>query len=108
MRHRRALADGKLVVELDERTRARIWRFLRRNNATQHIQPDPNDRWTVETDTVSEVFDALGDVWGVQPLPGTSAENGNLGEFVSNGPGEGVLDTLELFLPWMSESERPR
>ena len=105
-RHRRALADGKLVVELDERTRTRIWRFLQRNNASQHIQYDPNDQWTTETDTLSEVFDALKDVWGVKPLPGTSAKDGNLAEFVSNGPGEGVLDTLELFMPWMSEPER--
>jgi AcrR family transcriptional regulator len=105
-RHRRALADETLVVELGERVRTRIWRLLSRYNGTHWVQPDPNDQWTQETDYISEVGGELLDIWGEAVLPGASETPSDVEGFVLNGPASGVLDTIELFIPYISESER--
>lgn len=112
-RHRRALAEGKLVVEFDDRARVRVWRLMSRHNGSLRIQRDPNDGWTDETDYLTEVGDELLDAWGESSFPGATdlsfpsaiAPKDPEG-FVMNGPGVALLDTIELFVGYLSGSER--
>jgi hypothetical protein len=68
IRHRRALASGKIDVQLDERLRGRLWRLMSNYNETWSYQPDPTDNWTDTTDCFEQVEKAVLDTSGASNL----------------------------------------
>ena len=105
-RHRRALESGDLSVELDPRTRTRIWRLLNRHN--EEFDTYEGDSFPTRTDYLAEVADRLLDLLGVHGLPGTApTAPHNLQRCVEKGPGDHVLDVIELFRGWLSEGAVP-
>jgi len=109
VRHRRSLADGQLDVTVDGRLRRRIVRLLRRFNESWHYQPDPGDNWTERTDALSELVGDLLDVYGGEKLwikKGNVTTVANAETWILEGPDEGVLDSVEQYLTYVSEERR--
>jgi len=105
-RHRRAIADDKLDVQLDARLRGRIWRFMGNYNESFSHYPDPGSNWSQDTDFFEQVHDALLDVSGESTLSvgGTTM---SLEAWIADGPGIGVLDAVELLCLQLGDDRRP-
>ena len=99
-RHRHALAEGRLQVDLAERLRVRIWRLLQRFNESFYVER--GNGWNDQTDTLSDLHGELLDVYGRERLldGGVSSLEG----LVRRGPGEEVLDVVELFVGEVGDS----
>jgi hypothetical protein len=104
-RHRRAIADGKLDIQLDVRVRGRIWRLMGNYNESYDHIPDPGQNWSVTTDFFEQVYDTLLDISGESNLnvDGTSM---SLEAWVADGPDLGVLDAIELFYLQLGDEKR--
>jgi hypothetical protein len=105
-RHRRAIADGKLDVQLDARLRGRIWRLMGNYNESYSHIPDPSSNWSETTDFFEQVHDALLDVSGESTLnvDGTTM---SLDAWIADGPDIGVLDAVESFYLELRDDRRP-
>jgi hypothetical protein len=105
-RHRRAISEGKLAIELEPRLRARIWRLMGNHNESFYYQPDPTDNWTERTDYLEQLRDQLLDVSGESTLSVDGTEV-SLELWVKTAEPPGVLDTIELFASQLSDQSRP-
>lgn len=98
-RHRRALADGELSVDLGDRLRTRLWRLMDRHSETFQIQPDPGDNWTVTTDSLSELQKDLLDTYGLNGLvvedPDGIGHDASFESWFGGGPAYGALDAVD-------------
>jgi len=105
-RHRRAIADSKLDVQLDARLRGRIWRLMGNYNESFSHYPDPGSNWSQETDFFEQVHDALLDVSGESTLnvDGTTM---SLEAWIVDGPAIGVLDAVESLCLQLGDDRRP-
>jgi hypothetical protein len=105
-RHRHAIADGKLDVQLDARLRGRIWRLMGNYNESFSHIPDPGSNWSEETDSFEQVHDALLDISGESALniDGTTM---SLEAWIADGPAIGMLDAVELFCLQLGDDRRP-
>ena len=92
-RHRRALREKSLNVELVSMVRGRVNRLLERYNASYSASTDTG--WNYETDTLEDLADQLGDLYGSKRLPGEEGEG--FSRFIERAPGEFVFDAVELF-----------
>jgi hypothetical protein len=105
-RHRRAIAEGKLVIHLDRRLRGRIWRLMGSYNESYSYTPEPGNNWTETTDFFEQVHDALLDVSGESAL-NVAGESMSLKDWITDGPNLGVLDAVELFYLQLEDHSRP-
>jgi hypothetical protein len=103
IRHRRAIADGKIDVQLDERLRGRLWRMLSKHNQEFESWEDGSFVLGSDFDTV---YDALLDVIGQRTLTLDGDEIG-LERWFTSGPGDGVLDAVEFFYEKSSGGREP-
>jgi AbiJ N-terminal domain 4 len=108
IRHRRALAEGKIELELDDpRLRGRLWRVLEKHNESWSYHPNPSDNWTEETDCFEQVEKALLDTSGESELRLGSAKFSLEFWFKATNASASVLDTIEFFYREIPESNRP-
>jgi hypothetical protein len=105
-RHRRAIADGKLDIQLDARLRGRIWRSMSNYNQSYSYTPAPGDNWTETTDYFEQVQGALLDISGESRL-NLSGRSVGLHEWIVSGTDLGVLDAVELFYLQLEDHSRP-
>jgi len=94
-RHRRALREKSLHVELPIVARGRINRLLERHNQSYHDSTETG--WNYETDTLTDLAGMLRDLYGSDRLPEEAGKG--LTRFVERAPGEFVFDAIELFAP---------
>lgn len=110
-RYARAIRAGKLKVELPEGVRRRLWAAMTGMNHSYVIQRDPNDRWTDNTDIVSETALELRTEHAWERLPG-SRSSGDIDSsdqvhgLVLCGPAEHVFDALETFSNLLDRDRR--
>jgi hypothetical protein len=93
-RHRRALQEGDLQVDLDATTRGRIRRLLEGHN--ESYRTTDSTGWNYDTDLLEDLTDELGDLYGTSVLPGTTVDR-NLKSFLESAPPASVFDAIELF-----------
>jgi hypothetical protein len=105
-RHRRALADGRLAVNVGGDVPRRVSRLLDWYNQTYTATTESN--WDYETDTLDDLATVLLDVYGLDRLPHSSGDGRNVLQFVRGAPHQYVFDAVELFLPHVSDDERLR
>jgi len=53
-RYFRAIENNMLVVDIAYAARRKLWAWLSANNASLHIQRDPNDSWTSNSSILEE------------------------------------------------------
>ena len=110
-RYMRLLEQELLAVELSGAVRNKIWKWLDRYDASIRVQPDPNDNWYENSNVLSEVEDELqrqhgwDDILDVLPDRFQSSEHG-LRSLVTDGPGEFILDIIELTYNVLVAEER--
>jgi hypothetical protein len=93
-RHRHALAEGSLRVELPDGVRGRLRRLLEADNISYRTSDETG--WNYDTDLLEDLARALCDLYGTDVLPGD--ERGHrVPVLVARGPGQCVFDALELF-----------
>ncbi len=106
-RHRRALANDELRVEISTRLAGRVARLLERYNVSWSYQPDPGDSWTESTDAVRELTNDLLDLTGKEaltvPVGVVRDEQVDGLGYVRKGPAIAVLDAVELFLAYVDD-----
>jgi hypothetical protein len=105
-RHRRALADARLTVNLVSDVPQRVSKLLERHNQTYTAVTESN--WTYDTDTLDDLATDLLDVYGLDELPHPEGNGRNIVQFVRGAPHQCVFDAVELFLPHVGDDERPR
>jgi hypothetical protein len=105
IRHRRAIASGKLDVHLDERLRGRLWRLMNNYDTEFEYRESVRSSSTLTSD-LDFVYDALLDASGDDNL-NFAGEAMSLEEWVKRGPGPGVLDATEFFYLQVEKSRRP-
>ncbi len=97
-RHRRALGDGRLQVELGSAARGRIRRLLDRYNS--RFRTTDETGWNYESSDLDELADELLDVYGSTGLPGGGL---GLSGFYENAPAANLFDAVELFWGRLSD-----
>lgn len=94
-RHRRALSDGRLNIDLDQTTRGRIHLLLDRHvevyTATDHTN------FNYETSTLEDLIEVLFGVYGSRQLP-HARDDRDMDSFIEEAGGEHVFDAVELFV----------
>ncbi|HUC06785.1 MAG TPA: hypothetical protein VMR96_01750, partial [Solirubrobacterales bacterium] len=101
-RHRRALTQGQRSVDLELTVRGRIWRLFERHSESYRATDETG--WNYDTDTISDVVDALFDAYGTQALPHVTVAR-DLHAFIQGAKGEEVFDAVELFVEHRKSSE---
>lgn len=105
-RYHRALADGRLTVELPPEIRRKLWSWLTKYNASLGVQRDPNDRWIDNSSILAEVEGELLTEHGWGRIPGApkcdpNQYHADLRHLVLEGEAPFVLDTLEMVFAWL-------
>ena len=111
LRYAKAIRAGKLKVELSEGVRRRLWAAMVAFNHSYTIQRDPNDRWTDNTDIVSETALELRTEHAWNRLPGNRSSGDmeppeQVHGLLLRGPGENVFDALETFSGLLDRDRR--
>ncbi|TGP30189.1 hypothetical protein EN828_28060 [Mesorhizobium sp. M2D.F.Ca.ET.185.01.1.1] len=108
-RYMRAIDQGRLVVEIPEAARRKLWSWLQANNSPLHLQRDPNDRWISQSSILDEVSSDLlvEHGWDRLPVLRTPSERpGELRLLVQEGAASWVFDTVELAARYMDAAEK--
>lgn len=106
-RYRRALASGRITVELSEEFRRKLWAQLRAHNDQVGVQRDPNDRWIDNSSVLAESADELVTEhgWNHLPTPPGKAELGvdytGQRHLVMTADAPVVFDYVEVAFKWM-------
>lgn len=110
-RYLKAIEDGRLVVDLSQIVRAKLWKAMANFNRPFGVQRDPNDRWIENTSAIDEAkWDLLSD-YGWDEFPW--ATNRSLSAFDSmrelalNGDGHHVLDAIEVQTGYLADEQAP-
>lgn len=93
-RHRRALADGSLDIELPDTVRGRLRRLLESGNLSYSATDETG--WNYQTDLLTDLADALCNLYGTDGLPGDGSGR-RIDLLISKAPAQCVFDALELF-----------
>lgn len=93
-RHRRALADGSLQIDLADVVRGRLRRLLEADNVSYRTTDGTG--WNYDTDLLEDLADRLRDLYGTDALPG-SGHGRRVVDMIAEAPGQCVFDALELF-----------
>lgn len=100
-RHRRALLEGRLTIDLPSRARGRIRRLLHRYDHS--FQTTDETGWSSWTNALSELCAELCDLYGADRLPG-SPDDGIDG-LVERGEPAHVFDAVECFVGHARDAE---
>jgi hypothetical protein len=97
-RHRRALSEARLIVDVNPTTRSRVARLLARFDDS--FQTDFNN-YSRHTE---ELREALLDLYGSSYLPGERGSS-NLNGFLASADGPQIFDALEIFRTRISNQD---
>ncbi|MEP2758946.1 MULTISPECIES: hypothetical protein [Alphaproteobacteria] len=100
-RYFKALAEGKLTVELDDRVRAKLWKWMEHFNCSVYVQPDPHDNWTNSSWALAEVAEELAREHGEENAGVFEARS-----LVKGGNAAVIFDAIELEWGWVGENQR--
>lgn len=100
-RYFKALAEGKLHVELEGCVRAKLWKWMEHFNSSVYVQPDPNDRWLNSSWALAEVAEELAREHGGEGASDFAPEL-----LVKGGDAALVFDAIELEWRWLEEGQR--
>ena len=111
-RYRRALASGRLTLELSEDFRRKLWAQMLKHNDSVGVQRDPNDNWIDNSSALAEAGDELATEHGWDGLP-TQPGKAELGaslvgerQVVLFADAPVVFDFVELASKWMDDGTR--
>jgi len=111
-RYRRALASGRITVELSDEFRRKLWAQMQAHDDSVGVQRDPNDRWIDNSSVLAEAADELVTEhgWGQLPPPPGKAELGvtyaNQRHLVMTAEAPVVFDYVELAFKWMEAATK--
>ncbi len=110
-RYHRAIEQKKLMVEVPEAVRRKLWAWLLANNASMGIQRDMNDRWISNSSILEETEGELLVEHGWDRLPVTPYPSGNeyyaaLRLLVLTGAAHFAFDTVEIAARLMEPREK--
>jgi hypothetical protein len=110
-RYFRPIEQKRLVVEIPEPARQKLWARLQASNSPLHIQRDPNDRWISQSSILEEVESELRVEHGWDRLPVSRSpfnpeRPGDLRLLVLRGEAPWVFDTIELAAVYMDDAEK--
>jgi hypothetical protein len=93
-RHRHALAESSLRIELTDQVRGRLRRLLEADNLSYRTSDETG--WNYDTDLLTDLAGQLRDLYGTDILPGDERGHG-VSAMVAGAPAQCVFDALELF-----------
>lgn len=111
-RYRRALASGRIIVDLNEEFRRKLWSQMQAHDDSVGVQRDPNDRWIDNSSALAEAAAELiiEHGWDQLPPPPGKAELGvayaNQRHLVMTGEAPVVFDYVEVAFKWMEDATK--
>jgi hypothetical protein len=110
-RYHRAIEQSKLVVDIPDAARRKVWTWLSARNTSLGIQRDPNDSWISTSSILEETEGDLLTEHGwerlpVTPYPADTQYHKALRFLVLDGQGPFVFDTIEVASSYMDIAER--
>jgi hypothetical protein len=100
IRHRRALSEERIHVDLEPRVRGRLRRLLWKHSDSWHESDETG--FNYRTDSLEQLTSELCDAYGRDTLTGTTNYE-DLKQFLKEGAAEGVFDAIELVLSHLPE-----
>jgi len=111
-RHEQAIREKKIRPSLRQTLRRRIWDLLREFNYPLGYQPDPNDRWIVTSDAITELDGKLKSLYGDTELRAFDKEDKygptDLEGFIIGAYPAQVFDVVQVFYNEIPKDTRIR
>lgn len=108
-RYLKAIEDGRLVVDLPQTARAKLWKAMVNFNRPFSVQRDPNDNWHDNTSAIDEAkWDLLSD-YGLDVFPWDSQPSlpafDSMRQLVLSAGGHHVLDAIEVETSYLGDEK---